>query len=133
MFPDEENADVTIRRLEPENLIRDHGLDLKLLHPWPGLDAPFQGAWCVLRPGDVSDPHAHHEREIFIGMAGRADVVSGDQRQEFAAGDIAFVRPGAEHRIANTRDEDFSYYAIWWDTAMSAEFLAQTAETGEGK
>lgn len=131
MLPDEEHADVTIRRLEPENLIRDHGLDLKLLHPWQGLEAPFQGAWCVLRPGDVSMPHAHREREIFIGMAGRADVLSGDQRLEFAAGDIAFVRPGVEHRIANTRDEDFSYYAIWWDRAMSAEFLARAAETGQ--
>jgi mannose-6-phosphate isomerase-like protein (cupin superfamily) len=124
--PDQENAGVDIRKLEPENLTRAHGLDLKLLQPWHGLDAPFRGAWCVLRPGDVSMPHAHHEHEIFIGMSGRAEVVSSDRRHEFVAGDIAFVRPGVEHQVVNTHDEDFSYYAIWWDRRMSAEFIAQT-------
>ena len=43
---------VDFRRCEPENLVREHGLDLKLLHPWPGLATPFRGAWCVLRPGE---------------------------------------------------------------------------------
>ena len=46
---DHEHADVTIRAKEPDHLERAHGLDLRLLHPWPGLDSPFRGAWCVLR------------------------------------------------------------------------------------
>jgi mannose-6-phosphate isomerase-like protein (cupin superfamily) len=116
---------VDIHKLEQENLTRTHGLDLKLLQPWHGLDAPFRGAWCVLRPGDASKPHGHHEHEIFIAMAGRAEVVSGGRRHEFVAGDIAFVRPGVEHQVVNEHDEDFSYYAIWWDRAMSDEFLAR--------
>ncbi|MFI1645407.1 cupin domain-containing protein [Streptomyces avidinii] len=119
---------MTIRRSEPENLVRDHGLDLKLLHPWPGLDTPFRGAWCVLRPGDVTDAHAHHEREMFIVMSGRAEVVSKDGRHELAAGDIAIVRGGVEHHIVNEHHEDFSYYAIWWGPDMSAEFLARHPE-----
>lgn len=121
---DQELAVVDVRRLEHENLIRAYGLDMKLLHPWNGLAAPFRGAWCVLRPGDVSDAHTHHEHEIFIGMSGRAEVVTGDLRHEFAAGDIVFLRPGIEHQVANDHDEDFSYYAIWWDSEMSAEFVA---------
>jgi mannose-6-phosphate isomerase-like protein (cupin superfamily) len=127
---DQDLALVDIRRLEPENLTRAYGLDMKLLYPWNGLTAPFRGAWCVLRPGDASVAHAHHEHEIFIGMAGRAAVVAGDRRHEFAAGDIVFLRPGIEHHLVNDPDaaEDFSYYAIWWDRAMSAEFVAH--ETG---
>lgn len=124
---DPDLATVDIRKLEPDNLIRAHGLDLKLLQPWHGLNAPFRGAWCVLRPGDASTPHAHHEHEIFIGMAGRAEVVSGAARHEFVAGDIVFVRPGIEHRVVNETDGDFSYYAIWWDRTMCDEFLAGTA------
>jgi quercetin dioxygenase-like cupin family protein len=43
----------------------------------------------VLRPGDASEPHAHREREIFVVMAGRAEVITGTERHELAAGDIA--------------------------------------------
>ncbi|WP_329107407.1 cupin domain-containing protein [Streptomyces sp. NBC_01439] len=118
-----------IRRREPDNLTRAHGLDLGLLHPWPGLETPFRGAWCVLRPGDVTDAHAHHERELFIVMAGRAAVVCEERRHELAAGDLAVMRAGAEHHIVNEHDEDFAYYAIWWGPDMSADFLAVQPES----
>ena len=118
---------VDIRRLEHKNLTRAYGLDMKLLYPWDGLEAPFRGAWCELRPGDKSVAHAHHEHEIFIGMAGKAAVVTGDHRHEFAAGDIVFLRPEIEHYLVNDHDEDFAYYAIWWDREMSGEFVAYEA------
>jgi mannose-6-phosphate isomerase-like protein (cupin superfamily) len=111
-------------RSQADALERKYGLDLKLLQPWDGLAAPFEGAWCVLRPGDVSMAHAHHEREIFIGMSGRAEVVSDGTRHPFAAGDIAFLEPGVEHQVVNDSGADFAYYAIWWDGAMSRAFLA---------
>lgn len=133
---DQDLAVVDIRRLEHENLTRAYGLDMKLLYPWNGLTAPFRGAWCVLRPGDASLTHAHHEHEILIGMAGSGEVVTGDQRHKFAAGDIVFLRPDVEHYLAHDpdHDEDFSYYAIWWDRAMSDEFVAHEigqAESGD--
>lgn len=126
---DHEHADVTIRAKEPDHLERAHGLDLRLLHPWPGLDSPFRGAWCVLRPGDVSELHAHHDREIFIVMSGRGTVLAGGSRQEVAAGDLAYIRPDVEHSVVNEHDEDFAYYAIWWDRAMSADFLGRPEQT----
>lgn len=116
---------VDVRKSEQDNLTRAYGLELKFLHPWQGLTAPFEGAWCVLRPGDKSNPHAHHEREIFIGMAGRGAVVTAEGRHEFVAGDIVYLRPGIGHRVVNEHDEDFTYYAIWWDRAMSDQFLDQ--------
>ncbi|MFC4031260.1 cupin domain-containing protein [Streptomyces polygonati] len=127
------DAELTIRALESEHLTRAHGLDLKLLHPWPGLNAPFRGAWCVLRPGDVSEPHAHSEREIFICMSGRATVLAGDTRKEFAAGDIAHLLPGVQHSITNEHDEDFAYYAIWWGEEMAAEFLTTLADAEQSR
>lgn len=125
------DADVTVRRGEPDRLVRDHGLDLGMLMPWPGLNAPFRGAWCVLRPGDVTEAHTHRERELFIVMAGRADMVCNGRRHALRAGDLALMRGGIEHHIVNEHDEDFSYYAIWWGRDMSAEFLAEAAETAE--
>jgi mannose-6-phosphate isomerase-like protein (cupin superfamily) len=116
---------VDIRRLEHENLTRAYGLEMKLLYPWEGLTTPFEGAWCVLRPGDKSVAHSHHEHEIFIGMSGRAAIVTPDRRYEFAAGDIAFLRPAIKHYLVNDADDDFSYYAIWWDRAMCEEFVAR--------
>ncbi|UWE13001.1 cupin domain-containing protein [Actinacidiphila bryophytorum] len=130
---DHEHADVTIRANEPDHLERAHGLDLRLLHPWPGLDSPFRGAWCVLRPGDVSELHSHHDREIFIVMSGRGTVLAGGSRQEVAAGDLAYITPDVEHSVVNEHDEDFAYYAIWWDPAMSADFLASQGQAAAGR
>lgn len=120
---DQAHTGVTIRSRESQDLTRAHGLDLKLLQPWPGVDTPFRGAWCVLRPGDVSEAHGHREREIFIAMSGRAEVVTAGRRHPLAAGDLATIGPGVEHSIVNEHDEDFAYYAIWWDRVMSAEYL----------
>jgi mannose-6-phosphate isomerase-like protein (cupin superfamily) len=124
---------VDFRRLEHEDLTRAHGLEMKMLYPWDGLTAPFEGAWCVLRPGDQSETHAHHEHEIFIGISGRCTVVTPDTRYEFAAGDLAFLRPQIEHHLVNETGEDFTYYAIWWDRAMSEGFIAhEDGRTGVG-
>jgi mannose-6-phosphate isomerase-like protein (cupin superfamily) len=124
---DQRNDGVDVRRGESGDLARQHGLDLKLLQPWPGVDTPFEGAWCVLHPGDVTDAHAHREREIFIGMAGRGELVTPTGRHTVAAGDLLTMRPGLEHHVENTGDEDFAYYAIWWDRATATAFLDRPA------
>ncbi|AEV84483.1 hypothetical protein ACWT_3460 [Actinoplanes sp. SE50] len=124
-----ESGGVQVRRQEPDDLARAHGLDLKLLQPWPGVDTPFEGAWCVLRPGDVTDTHSHPEREIFIGMAGRGVLVTASgERHSIVAGDLLTMRPGLEHHVENDSDQDFSYYAIWWDGATAAAFLDRAAQ-----
>ncbi|MGW4340416.1 cupin domain-containing protein [Rhodococcus koreensis] len=117
-----------IRRLDRANLTRVYGLDSERLLPWSALNAPFEGAWCVLRPGEASDPHAHHESEIFIAMSGRAALVVDGVRREFVAGDIAHLPPGSMHNIVNDEADDFEYYGIWWDVDMSARFVARHHE-----
>lgn len=114
-----------IRPLDRRNLTRAYGLDSQRLLPWAELNAPFEGAWCVLRPGTESTAHAHHEYELFIAVSGRAALVVDDRRHEFAAGDIAHLPPGCTHHVVNDGSGDFEFYAIWWDNDMSARFAAR--------
>jgi mannose-6-phosphate isomerase-like protein (cupin superfamily) len=115
---------VEIRSLDRNNLTEAYGLDSQRLLPWPALSAPFEGAWCILRSGDESTAHSHHEHEIFIAMTGSAELDVDGERRAFVAGDIAHLPPGCTHKVVNTSPEDFEYYGIWWDAGMSAKFLA---------
>lgn len=120
---------VEIRNLRRDDLTRVYGLDSQRLKPWPALNAPFEGAWCVLRSGDESTPHSHHEYEIFIAVAGSAELDVDGVRHGFTAGDIAHLPPGCTHKVVNEGSEDFEYYGIWWDTDMTAEFLTKHGES----
>jgi mannose-6-phosphate isomerase-like protein (cupin superfamily) len=117
-----------IRRLDRANLTRTYGVDGERLLPWPVLNAPFEGAWCVVRGGTESTPHEHHEYEIFIAVKGSAALVVDGERGPFVAGDIAHLLPGTTHKVVNELADDFEYYSIWWDTDMSASFVARHAD-----
>lgn len=117
-----------IRSLGRAHLTREYGVDAERLLPWSALNAPFEGAWCALRAGDASTAHAHHEYEMFIAMTGRATLEVDGARCEFVAGDIVYLVPGSTHRLINENAADFEYYGIWWDTDMSATFLARHRE-----
>jgi mannose-6-phosphate isomerase-like protein (cupin superfamily) len=116
---------IDIHHLDRANLERAYGLDGQRLLPWPALNAPFEGAWCVLRAGTGSTPHAHDEYEIFIAIAGTAEVVVDGVRHPFTAGDIVRLPPGTTHRVVNDGAEDFEYYGLWWNDEMSAKFVAR--------
>src|SRR5947199_7715605 len=103
-----------LRQLDRTGLTRENGLDNQRLLPWPTLNAPFEGSWCVLAPGTASTPHAHHEYEIFIAVHGRAVLRSEGEERPFAAGDVVHFPPGTTHQVANESDEDFEMYSIWW-------------------
>lgn len=119
---------VEIRNLDRANLTRAYGLDSQRLLPWPALNVPFEGAWCILRSGDESTPHSHHEYEIFIAMTGSAALDVDGERHDFVAGDIVHLPPGCTHKVVNDSPGDFEYYGIWWDADMSAKFLTRHEE-----
>lgn len=119
---------IDVRRLDREQLERAYGLDGQRLLPWPALNAPFEGVWCVLRAGTESTAHSHHEYEIFIAVSGAAEVVVDGERHPFAAGDIVRLPPGSTHRVVNNGAADFEYYGLWWDAEMSAQFMVRHAE-----
>jgi mannose-6-phosphate isomerase-like protein (cupin superfamily) len=116
---------VDLRRLNRAELRHENGLDAQRLLPWPTLNAPFEGSWCVLPPGTASTPHAHHEYEIFIAVSGAAVLRSGAERAEFLAGDVVHFPPGVAHQVVNESGQDFEMYSVWWDPAMAEAFTAR--------
>lgn len=110
-----------IRRLERDRLGPDNNHSQRLL-PWPALNAPFEGAWCVIRPGAASVRHAHHEYEIFIAVSGEAVLESAGERTTFAAGDVVHFPPQVDHQVINDGSEDFEMYTVWWDRDMAHSF-----------
>ena len=114
-----------IRRLDRANLTRAYGLDSERLLPWPVLEAPFEGAWCIVRPGQESTAHAHSEHEIFIAMRGSAVIESAGERVPFRTGDIVHFPPNVQHHVINDTAEDFEMYSVWWDADMATRFTAR--------
>jgi mannose-6-phosphate isomerase-like protein (cupin superfamily) len=121
-------ADIEIRPLVRDALEPAYGIDGQRLLPWAALNAPFEGAWCVLRAGTASVPHAHHEYELFIAMHGEAVLEVDGQRAPFVAGDIAHLTPGTEHRVINDSECDFEMYSLWWSEDSSERFTARHSE-----
>lgn len=110
-----------IRRLDPARLGPDNNYSQRLL-PWPTLNAPFEGAWCVIKPGASTIKHAHHEYEIFVAASGEALLESRGERTRFRPGDVAFFPPHTDHQVINEGSEDFEMYTVWWDREMSDRF-----------
>lgn len=111
-----------IHRLDRAALKHEYGVDSQRLLPWAALNAPFEGAYAVVRPGTSSTPHSHHEYELFIATRGSAFMVADGRRQPFLAGDAVYCRPGQRHEVVNEGAEDFEFFSVWWDGAMGERF-----------
>ena len=111
-----------MKTLVRERMIRENGADGDRLMPWAALNAPFEGCWVIVEPGGGTGSHAHHEYEIFIAMAGEAELESAGERIAFRAGDIVHFPPHTAHRVINPGGEEFQFYAVWWDAEMSERF-----------
>ncbi|MBL1073648.1 cupin domain-containing protein [Nocardia sp. 2] len=118
---------IELRRLDRDQLTSAYGVDSERLLPWAALNAPFEGAWCVLAPGGASQPHAHHEYELFIAVSGRAVLEVDGERRDFVAGDLVHLLPGSTHNVRNDSATEFEWYAVWWDSDLAAGFLARHA------
>ncbi|KOG67619.1 MULTISPECIES: cupin domain-containing protein [Streptomyces] len=116
-----------IKHLDRAGLTHENGLDAQRLLPWPELNAPFEGSWCVIRPGTASTAHSHHEHEIFIALRGEAFLEAGGERVPFTAGDIVHFPPHREHRVVNDSGADFEMYSVWWDAEMADRFTHRHA------
>jgi mannose-6-phosphate isomerase-like protein (cupin superfamily) len=126
------DTDMDIRPLDRDSMPFENGAFGQRLVPWDVMNAPFEGAYVVVPARGATGAHEHHEAEIFIGVRGEAEIESGGERHAFRAGDIEHHAPGVLHRVINDGDEDFEFYAIWWDTEMSHKFLANHVDDYEG-
>lgn len=122
-----------IRNLDRDNLRPDNHLMAQRLMPWPVLNAPFEGSWCVVHPGAASGPHGHHEYEIWIAMTGKAKIICDGEEKPFTAGDIAHFTPGSVHQVINDSDADFQMYSLWWDAELANQFSKRHEFTQEAQ
>jgi mannose-6-phosphate isomerase-like protein (cupin superfamily) len=118
-----------IRVLDRDNLKPDNGLVAQRLMPWDLVNAPFEGSWCVVRPGAESGAHGHHEYEIWVAMTGEAEIVTNAGATPFKAGDVVHFTPHEEHQVVNRGSADFQFYAIWWDAELAGAFAARHVGT----
>jgi mannose-6-phosphate isomerase-like protein (cupin superfamily) len=118
-----------IRSLDRDHLKPDNQLRAQRLLPWPALNAPFEGSWCVVAPGTESGPHGHHEYEIWVAVTGTAQVVGDGRRARFTSGDVVYLPPGEVHQVVNDGDTDFEMYALWWDAGTAETFSARHRES----
>nr|BFE86604.1 hypothetical protein GCM10020093_092050 [Planobispora longispora] len=112
-----------VRRLDRDRLGPANNHSQRLM-PWAALNAPFEGAWCVVKPGTATTRHAHHEYEIFIAVSGEA-VLSSMGRAARSGPATWSTSPHTDHQVINEGDEDFEMYAVWWDVPMSHRFTAR--------
>lgn len=117
-----------IHKLDRDNLRQDNGLVAQRLLPWPVLNAPFEGSWCVVPPGAESGAHGHHEYEIWVAMSGNAELVTDGKRVPFVTGDVVYFPPQIRHQVVNNGDTAFEMYAVWWDAEMTERFAARHKE-----
>lgn len=115
---------VEIVHLNRDTLRLEYGADVQRLLPWAPLNAPFEGAWAVVRAGTESTLHSHHEHEIFVAVRGEALVECDGALAPFSVGDVALFQPGQRHRILNEAAVDFEFYSVWWDEQMAERFIA---------
>jgi mannose-6-phosphate isomerase-like protein (cupin superfamily) len=101
-----------LNKINWESLKHEYDLDAKRLLPYPGINPPFGGAWCVVKSKTKS--LAHDEYELFIGISGKANIKLGDEIVEMEKGDIVVIPPRVRHYISNQEQEDFHLYSIWW-------------------
>lgn len=117
------------RRLDRGNLTHEYGVESQRILPWAVLNAPFEGAYAVVRPGTASTPHSHHEYEMFVAVAGEAVLESEGRREPFVAGDVVHFRPGVHHSVINEGERDFEFFSVWWDPEMTERFRARHQES----
>ena len=62
--------------------------------------------------GGVDDQRPHTEDEVYYVAAGRGRLRVGDDDHEIAAGSVAFVAAGVEHRF-HSIEEDLEVLVFW--------------------
>jgi mannose-6-phosphate isomerase-like protein (cupin superfamily) len=75
----------------------------------------------VRRPaGTVDDQLPHTEDEVYYVIRGQTGLLIGDERVDLAAGSVAFVAAGVEHRFVDTV-EDLEVLVFWSPARHSNE------------
>lgn len=116
----------TIRKIDWKNLKHEYGVDGQRLLPWLVNDNsefpfPFGGAYCITRSKTTSLEHINEpsdEEEMFIAVEGKGLVNIDGEITEVSQGDVVYIPAGQSHFVDNPFDEDFHFYALWWNNRI---------------
>lgn len=72
--------------------------------------------WCVVSPGEISKPHSHRERELYLIVSGSG--VAHTQKEEFnvSTGDIITISPHDIHYISNNGADKLIFVDMYWNS-----------------
>ena len=113
----------------PEQLEPAYGILCQAVFPQPHLSVPFGATYCVVKPGESTDPHAHHEGESFYIVSGRGRMsIAGEPTREVASGDVALIPSFARHGIHNeSTTENLVFFSIYWEEAAPRPLPTRTS------
>ncbi len=117
-----------IKKVNWKGLKHEYGLDGQRLLPWENANFPFGGAYCVVKSNTNSLQHVNQpddEDEFFIVISGKAKVFIDGDFFEIEKGDQVFIPKGTSHYVENTYNEDFHFYALWWNSESIGNHINQ--------
>lgn len=121
-----------VKKFATEDLHYEYGLDGIRTFPWEGIEPPFGGGYCIVRPGTATLDHVNSpsdEDEMFIAVQGDAVVVLDGVDHPLTQGDIVMIPRGIGHFVRNDGDKPFHFYTIWWNRGNVDAYLAKESET----
>ena len=71
-------------------------------------------SWAKVLPGEISTPHQHNEKEIFVITGGSGILRNGQTSESIEAGDVIYFNHFETHSVHNTGNEDLVFADIYW-------------------
>lgn len=122
-----------VRKLDPQDFVAAYDAAFQFLYPWEGVvETPFGAAWGLVKPGERTRSHMHHEGETFFIVRGRGTLKVGEESRSVSAGDMIFLPPLNGHELTNTAEEDLLFLTIYWEDLklLSERPRRETAAAG---
>jgi methionyl-tRNA synthetase len=110
-----------IQSLDPGKLASAYGIRCQSIYPWEGVvKPPFGATWALVRPGESTKRHKHHDGETFFIASGHGVLRIGDDQASVKAGDVIYLPPFDEHTLTNASEaEDLLFLTAYWEDAAT--------------
>jgi len=81
----------------------------------PSENVHFGSMLGILKPGESTRKHAHHDHESFVIISGEGILEGENEKIEVGLGDIIYLEPGDYHTLKNTEaHEKLIFTSLWW-------------------
>lgn len=120
-----------VKKFTKDDLKFEYGLDGVRTFPWDGIVPPFEGGYCVVRPGSDTLDHVNtpaDEDEMFIAVQGEGVVLLDGVEHPLSQGDVVMIPRGVGHFVRNTSAQPFHFYTLWWNSGTVGSYSAANTE-----